>query len=70
MPMFVRRTKETTMKRDLFLVIVGIMVLGFASWATSGNPPPETHFDAQRHSPNEIRIKFITESSPYMRTER
>ena len=58
------------MKRDLFLVTVGIIGVAFACWATSGNPPRETHFDAQRHSPHEIRIKFITESSPYMRAER
>jgi hypothetical protein len=57
------------MKRDLFLIAVGMIGIGFASWATSGNPPRETHFNAQRQS-DEIRIKFITESSPYMRTER
>jgi hypothetical protein len=58
------------MSRDLFLIAVGIVAVGLASWFAAGNPPRPTRFHAERHLADDPRLRFITERSEYMRSER
>ena len=60
------------MKRDLSLVSGGILGLGLLSWAFWGNPQtlavPRMHTVQIPHDDPDLR--FVSERSPYMRTER
>jgi hypothetical protein len=66
------RKEETGMKRDILIICAGILAFGIAAWAVWG--VPETALQVPRmhtaHSHQDLDVTFVTERSPYMRTER
>jgi hypothetical protein len=60
------------MKRDILIICAGILAFGIAAWAVWG--VPETALQIPRmhtaHTHRDLDVTFVTERSPYMRTER
>jgi hypothetical protein len=55
------------MKQDLFIVGGGIVAVGLAVWGLWGNP---RHSAPKEHVAQHLKLKIVSERSPYMRTER
>ncbi len=58
------------MKRDLLLLAFGMIAVSVASWFAPGHPLPPTYFHQDRRLTDDVKLKFITERSEYMRSER
>ena len=59
------------MRRDLMIVVGGLVAISIISWASLKDPAPvpKMHTAQQTlyHDPN---LKLVSEESPYMRSER
>ena len=47
-----------------------MIAVGLASWFAAGNPPRPPRFHADQHLTDNPKVRFITERSEYMRSER
>jgi hypothetical protein len=60
------------MKRDLMMVVGGLVATGITMWGVWGNPPKHSvpRLLAMHQLDADPAMKAISERSPYMRSER
>jgi hypothetical protein len=58
------------MKRDLLVIGVGMLAVGVVSWSFWGNPPGTAGMHTVQMLHKDPNVKLVSESSPFMRTER
>jgi hypothetical protein len=60
------------MKRDLFVISVGMLAVGVMAWSFWGNPrgtPGMQTVQTLHEAPN-VSVMIVSKRSPFMRTER
>jgi hypothetical protein len=58
------------MKRDLLIIICGMIVVGAATWTFWGNPRKAPRMHTVQEIGAEPELRLVSERSPYMRNER
>jgi hypothetical protein len=58
------------MKRDLLAISFGMLAVGVMTWSFWGNPRGTSPVHAVQMLHKDPIVKFVSERSPFMRTER
>jgi hypothetical protein len=58
------------MKRDLFVISVGMLAVGVMTWSFLGNPRGTSGMHAVQMLHGDPNTKLVAERTPFMRPER